>query len=241
MLDLPQQTLEKPRTEIEYFVAKAGPAKVASPCKGCKLSRDVTETDPLYQQAESMVAVMKDGFQWQDVTSIIRLAFNFVQHNQALTFEQQKEQVTTLLGYIIDLTDTAYLPDSFTDPLFKALMPPIIDTIGRATTGQMRIIPTISTGASSSETFKNFAAELQATYADGWQWSDLGSYLQSTLAFVCSFASLTKEQQKAAVIDIINVRIDAVDMPYIPDNLVDPILKSMMPPLVSLLFDEVMP
>ena len=240
MLDLPSQALEKPRTEIEYFVAKAGPARASSSRKSCPLGRDITAADPLHQEAEAMVAVMKDGFQWQDVTSIIRLAFNFVQQNQGLTFEQQKEQVTTLMGHIIDLTDTPYLPDSFTDPLFKALMPPIIDIIGCATTGQIRIIPTITSGVASSDTFKNFAAELQATYTDGWQWSDLGSYLQSTLAFVCSFASLTKEQQKAAVIDIINVTIDAVDMPYLPDNLVDPILKSMMPPLVTLLFDKIL-
>jgi len=233
MLDLPPQVLENPKTEIEHIVATANPKSLGKPVYFSAKDASALE-DPLYQKAQSMVATMNDGFQWQDIISLAQETFDFVNTHQGLSAAEQKNQVTTLLNYIIDLTDTPYLPDDFSDPVFKSLIPPIIDVI--VNSAKLTIIPTITSGAPTQEMIKNFAQELQQTYSDGWQWSDLSSYTQSAINFVCSFTALSSQQKQAAVVDIINFAIDVIDIPYVPDDLVDPTLKAMVPPLVSMLF-----
>lgn len=234
MLDFPQQSVEKPMTAMEQVVPQSF---CDTSCDGlCSVQREALTADPLYAEAKAMVAAMDNGFDWEDIIALIKQGFIFVQQNQGLTLEEQKKQVMILLDDIVDLTEIPYLPDSFTDPIFKALVPPVVDIVANTFGTPQNIIPTISKGVPSTEIFQNFAAELRSTYADGWQWSDIGSYLQSTMSFVCSFESLTPEQQQAAVIEITDMTIDAVDIPYLPDCLVDPILKAMVPSIVSMLF-----
>lgn len=233
MLDLPPQAIDHPKTEIEQIVAQAHPKKKGKPVYFSARDASAIE-DPLYQKAQAMVATMNDGFQWSDLITIIQEAFDFIKSNQGLAPIEQKQQVAILLNHIVDLTDTPYLPDSFTDPLFKLLIPPVIDVV--INSGKFSVIPVIRKDLPTQDTFKRFAQELQNTYADGFQWSDLGSYIQSSMNFVCSFAVLTSAQKQTAVVDIINMVIDTVDFPYVPDDLIDPILKTLVPPMVSMVF-----
>jgi hypothetical protein len=112
---------------------------------GLKVSfkKNSREIDPLYDFSLEMVNSFKEGFAWKDCVKIINESLNFIKQNQNLTLEQQKEKVNAILGHVIDLTDTPYLPDSYTDPIFKASIGPVIDFIVAMNGEGFEIIPTL--------------------------------------------------------------------------------------------------
>lgn len=237
MLDLPPDTFEKPKTEIEQIVASV--SKTLDTPMFPLTKRDININDPLYLQAKAMVDAMHDGFNWGDLTNLIRECFRFVKMHQGLSIAEQKQQVTTIIDYIIDLTDTPYLPDQFTDPLFKSLVPPMIDLISRVFNGQFNFIPILSDVPPSPDTFKTYIEKIRQNFADGFQWTDIVVCVQNTIEFIGGFPSLTSEQKRQSVIDIINTIIDVTDTPFVPDTFVDPILKAICAPLVNFVFDKI--
>lgn len=234
MLDLPIDTFEKPKTEIEQIVTVNSKTRdIFSP----SVRQKGTETtDPLYLQAKTIVDSMNTSFSWGELTNIIKESFRCVQLNQKLTIEEQKQHVIKILNYIIDLTDTPYVPDEWTDPAMKAILPSIIDMVSKALNG--RLIPILSDAPPSPETFRAYINKTKDAFSDGFQWSDLGICIENAILFVSGFASLTKAQMQESVIDIVNTIIDCTDTPFIPDSMTDPILKAIVPPLVSFIFEK---
>ena len=237
MLDLPLDTFQKNQTEIEQIVAHVSKNRELLDFSIPIKSRDVTDvTDPLYIQAKAIVDAMDTMFTWQELAHVLKESFHVVQLNQSLTIDEQKQHVTKILDYVIDLTDTPYLPDSWSDPLFKMLVPPIIDLVSKAFNGQL--VPILSNAPPSPETFKLFIEKTKTTFADGFQWSDLGVCIENAILFVGGFPSLTLEEKKQSVIDILDTIIDITDTPIVPDSITDPIFKAMVPPLVNFVFDK---
>lgn len=228
-MELPAEHLNAPRTEIEQIIA-------THTDKSLKIAVPTRSADPLYDQAEAIVSVFKDGFQWTDLTAMIRLSFEFVRRNQGLTISEQKEAIVKILGYIIDLTDTPYLPDDYTDPLFKSLMTPLVDLITRVGNGQLNLIPAISGEKPTAATFKTYLLKLKETFNDGFQWPDLITCLSCTVDFVSGFPALTTAEKKESVIGILDGVIDMTDTPYLPDSYIDPIFKSIVRSAVELVF-----
>jgi hypothetical protein len=207
---------------------------------GLKVSfkKNSRELDPLYDFSLEMVNSFKEGFSWKDCVKIINQSLNFIKENQNLTLEQQKEKVNAIMGHIIDLTDTPYLPDSYTDPIFKAAIAPVIDFIVAMNGEGFEIIPTLHFEEANGQTFKAFVERLKQTYGDGFQWSDLTVYLKESTSFVLGFKNLSTDEMKSSLGDIINTLIDITDTPFLPDTLVDPVLKAFTTPLVESIFSS---
>lgn len=236
MLDLPLNTYQNPTTEIEQIVADASQAHglwdyFFTPT----VAPDAT--DPLYTQAKTVVDAMGATFNWHDLTNVIKESFYFVQSHQNLSIEEQKQDVIKIIDYVIDLTDTPYLPDEWSDPVFKLFVPPIIEIISKAFHGQL--IPILSDEVPSPETFKIFIQKTKESFSDGFQWSDLGVCIENTIIFVGGFPSLGVEEKKQSVIDILDTIIDITEIPLIPNAIVDPIFKAIIPSLVSFIFDSI--
>jgi|GEM_PF-1084570 len=196
------------------------------------------ELDPLYEFSVELVNSFKEGFSWKDCVKIINESLNFIKENQNLTIEQQKEKVNAIMGHLIDLTDTPYLPDSYTDPIFKAAIAPVIDFIVAMNGEGFEIIPTLHFEKANQKTFKAFTEKLKETYGDGFQWSDLAVYLKESTSFVLGFNNLSRDEMKSFLRDIINRLIDITDTPFLPDALIDPVLKAFTSPLVESIFSS---
>lgn len=233
MMDLPAEHLNAPKTEIEQIIAST-----THTAESLKVSVPVRSGDPLQDQAEAIVGVFKDGFQWSDLTSMIRLSFEFVKRNQGLTISEQKDAIVKILNHIIDLTDTPLLPDDYTDPLFKSLMTPLVDLVTRVGNGQLNLIPAISLEKPTAATFKTYLLKLKATFSDGFQWPDLMTCLSCTVDFISGFPALTVDEKKESVIGILEGVIDMTDTPYLPDNYIDPVFKTIVQSTVDLVFNS---
>lgn len=239
MIDMPNPEMNS-SVYIENVIQK-GSENMMALADGLKVSlkKNSREIDPLYSFSLEMVDSFKEGFSWKDCVKIINQSLNFIKENQNLTLEEQKEKVNTIMRHVIDLTDTPYLPDSYTDPIFQAAIAPVIDFIVAMNGEGFEIIPTLHFEEANGQTFRSFVEKLKETYGDGFQWNDLGVYLKESTSFVLGFKNLSTDQMKESLVDIINTFIDITDTPFLPDTLVDPVLKAFTPPLVESIFQSI--
>lgn len=198
------------------------------------------EEKDLLAFALSVCAVLEDGFQWSDIGPIVAWSIDYVNRFAHLTIEGQKADVKEIFNYIIDNTETPYLPDGFTDPLFKSLFSPFLDLAFAAFSGELHAEvnplsdPTI---APTVEELKRYAYDICRTFGDGFQLEDLATVVRLAIESIEPFVTLTVEQRREAIVQIVYYVIDITDTPYLPDPWVDPIMKAMTPPFVDFILD----
>lgn len=234
MLDLPVETFQKPQTEIEQIVTDA--SKMRGFFDFAFSATPIDTSDPLYLEAKAIVDAMDNSFTWKELTNIIKESFYVVQKHQNLSIQEQKQSVIKIIDYITDLTDTPYLPDEWIDPLFKMLIPSVVELMSKALNNNL--IPVLSDVPPSPETFKIFIHKTSESFVGGFHWSDLGLCIENAILFVGGFPSLSTQEKKQSVIDILDTIIDITDTPFLFNNVTDPIFKAMIPPLVNFVFDQ---
>lgn len=195
--------------------------------------------DPLYQAAQSIVNSLGEGFSLHSIYELVFKSYEFVKTQQGLSLEDQKSTLTTLINHIIDITDTPYLPDTLTDPIFKALTPSLLDLFLSFQGPNAQLIPQINLEPPSPQTFQLFLETLQETYADGFQLSDIAVYIQKTSIFVMGFSNLTDEEKLNSTCDIVNMIIDNINFGPLPSAITSPILKSFTKPLIQTIFSKI--
>ena len=83
------------------------------------------------QHADKMMEAFEDGFQWSDVFDIVPNAMEIVEAAGNMTGEEKEESALGIIDYVIDNTDTPWIPDSMTDPILKKaaryMIPKLID------------------------------------------------------------------------------------------------------------------
>jgi len=185
--------------------------------------------------ADHICETLKDGFQVADIGPIVKASIGYLEHYKGLSQAEKKEDIVTILCYVIDQTDTPYLPDLFTDPIFKAAVSPLIDLTFAAFAGELNasdLSETVDT-LPTDDQLRRFAEEISVTFDDGFQLHDLSTIVRLGIEYVEQFTALTEEEKRADIIQIVSYVIDITDMPYVPDRFVDPIVKAMLPPFVE--------
>ena len=71
--------------------------------------------------------------------------------------------------------------------------------------------------------------------ADGFQFGDLASIIGEACELAETLSDLDGPSKRAVAIRIIERIIDETDTPWLPDALVDPLLKQVVPELVDLI------
>lgn len=230
MLDVPQHIEDVQKAQAEHIYMMEDNKNYRTSAQ--LMSRDLA----ISQKAKEISDLYADGFQWSDISTMINLGFDFLKNFQDLSFEEKKDLLVTLLERVIDDTDTPLLPDYYTDPLFKSMIPPIMDIVLSAEEGLLSFLPVLSDEKADSVTFQKYAEKLQASFSDGFQWADIATVIRCSVEFVAGFHNLTKEEQQHSTIDIVNFVIDATDTPFLPDTFIDPVFKALTKPLVELIF-----
>jgi hypothetical protein len=85
------------------------------------------------------------------------------------------------------------------------------------------------------EEAKAEASKIVELFADGFQWTDIFKVVPMVMETVEKVSGMSGEEKKASALTIINYVIDETDMPWIPDSLIDPLLKKAAPVLIELL------
>ena len=84
------------------------------------------------------------------------------------------------------------------------------------------------------EEIKKHADVVVAAFADGFQIADLFKVIPMVMEIVEKIGGASGAEKKATALAIIDYVIDQTDMPWLPDNLVDPILKKIAPVVIEL-------
>ncbi len=182
--------------------------------------------------------LFKDGFQWQDIAEIMSISVKYLNNFLYMPVEEKRENVVIILNYLIDVTDTPYLPDAYFDPVFKAMVPSFVNLIVPDSIEEYFPSSKI-TSIPSDENILDFAKKIALDYKDGFQWQDLVNTTKLSIQFMNQFINTSKEEKIAKTIKIMNSVIDNTDTPYLPDYYSDPIFKTLAEGFIKQIFNSV--
>lgn len=94
--------------------------------------------DKLESAFKVIMEAFADGFQWEDVATVIEEASVFADLFD-MPGSEKRALALRLINRVIDETDTPWLPDAFTDPLLKRFIPGVVDLIIKGTKGKLAI------------------------------------------------------------------------------------------------------
>jgi len=88
--------------------------------------------------AEKAMEAFADGFQWSDIITLVPVVMEIVGSVKEMTGAEKQESAEGILDYVIDETDTPWLPDSFVDPILKKGVRIMIPLLFKASKGEFR-------------------------------------------------------------------------------------------------------
>ena len=84
---------------------------------------------------------------------------------------------------------------------------------------------------------KEHGEKAMEAFKDGFQWTDLITLVPAVMEIVGDVKDMGNAEKREAVEGILDYVIDETDIPWIPDSLVDPILKKAVRVIIPMLFD----
>ena len=76
-------------------------------------------TAQVAEHGQKILEKFDDGFQWSDFWEIVPQASEIVKDLGEMTDEEREEAILMIVDYVIDETDTPWLPDDMVDPILK--------------------------------------------------------------------------------------------------------------------------
>jgi len=95
--------------------------------------------EQVIQQAEKIAEQFSDGFQFEDIAVVVKEATKLAQI-PGLPNQEKKDLAVSLISHVIDITDTPWLPDNWTDPILKKFVPGLIDLLVDASQGKLELL-----------------------------------------------------------------------------------------------------
>lgn len=186
--------------------------------------------------AKKIIQTFGDGFQWEDIGTMILLCYNFMEEFPQLPHEHRKNTVIQILYKVVDLTDGPG-PDKFIDIGLKKLIPPFVEMI--APDNLIHLKPVLELHRTPGEReIAAYKAQILRPFKDGFHWQDVATVMYYTLGFVTQFVDMSLEDQKTLSFAIIDDVIDETNGPFW-DSVTDPIVKKLYKPLVEQLLKKI--
>lgn len=91
------------------------------------------------EHADEILKAFEDGFQWSDVFALVPHTMEIVQAVGGMTGPEKEESALAIIDYVIDNTDTPWIPDNLTDPLLKKGARFMIPMLIKAAKGELKI------------------------------------------------------------------------------------------------------
>ncbi|EDM75292.1 hypothetical protein PPSIR1_25981 [Plesiocystis pacifica SIR-1] len=109
----------------------------------------LTEAE-IKEHAQKILVEFEDGWQWKDLFTIVPVAMEVVEDASEMTGAEKQASVEAILDYVIDNTDTPWLPDKFIDPILKEAVKYLIPTIADAAKGKFGVNKSVRAGADAA-------------------------------------------------------------------------------------------
>lgn len=216
---------------FDYYLpqeeTKQVPAVYENIEKSKKSIFDIKPTKADYQYcAKSIHEIFADGFQWYDLASIMKLSLQYLNNFFSLSIQEKRLAVQEIINYVIDETDTPYLPDVFFDPIFKILVPSFVELIIPDSIDEIIPLEKIA-GNLSIETISDFILQIENDCSGYLHWEDVAKITRRTIKFVNQYIEVTVSEKKEKAKEIIEKVLKNTNMSYLPDFFVDNILKDI--------------
>lgn len=91
-------------------------------------------------------------------------------------------------------------------------------------------------GKFTAAQIKEHAEKAMSQFEDGFQWTDLIGLVPEVMQIVGAVQGMTNEEKHESAKGVLDYVIDETDIPWLPDSLVDPILKKAVDFLIPVLF-----
>jgi len=91
---------------------------------------------------DDLKAIFADGFQVEDIGRLVKEVTEIAETYKGLSGmsgAERKEAAVAIINQFIDDTNTPWLPDPLTDPIFKRVAPGIIDAVLDAANGKFKL------------------------------------------------------------------------------------------------------
>lgn len=193
-------------------------------------------TDDYKTAANSIKEVFADGFQWHDIATLMKLSLKYIDDFFNLDGLDKKKAVLEIIDFVIDETDTPYLPDFITDPIFKALANEFVNIIMPDSID--KITPTNKMDSEITlQDIEEFVKEIKEEFEDGFQIQDIADITCKTLQFACGFMNTTADDKKQTAKDIVEELIKNISIPFIPESFSDSILTALADGFIDISVD----
>lgn len=180
--------------------------------------------EDLFQIAKNVSSEFQGKFNWEDFVLMIEASQRGLK-DFALSQKEEQKHVKLVLKHVVDLTDTPYLPDGFTDLLYKSMIDPFVDVVlpvdGFAFTMQMR------EGCPTEEDAKDAARAMSLKLNSRFHWNTLGELVLYSLHLAKSYSCGTSYQRASFAKDIVRLTLDQTDTCLYPEKFIDWIFKKL--------------
>jgi len=104
--------------------------------------------EEIENHAKDVLALFEDGFQLSDLISLVPKVMSVAASVEGLAGADKKRLAILLGEYVIDETDTPWVPDAVTDPIMKKMLPTVIQFAWDCYKGKFEFeLPELPTGA----------------------------------------------------------------------------------------------
>lgn len=183
------------------------------------------DADVLIGYAEEIIAAIEDKLQWSDVPVIMEMSAKMLGHFSNMSVDMKRQSLIEVLNYVIDHTDTPWLPDRMTDPFFKAMVPPFAH-IFITDDFLSEIDFSVPEELVANQDFVGVADLIKERFQDGFRWSDLTFSIGAAFTFGAQLTDLSWEERGQVMSDLIDYIVDNTDTPWMPDHFSDPVFKA---------------
>ena len=189
--------------------------------------------------AKDMQELFQNKIQWHDIPIIMKLATHYIEEFSNINLESYRDSVIHILYYIIDHTDTLYLPDLFSDHILKSISPHFVNIIIPESLNEY-LTPIKISGLPTDDLINEYAQEIFVTFEDGFQWKDLATISKLGILFANQFTDLNFEQKKITAKAFVDYVIDSTDTLKLPKYFVSSIFKEINDEVIEIIIDQLL-
>ena len=181
--------------------------------------------EDLIGYGKQIIEVLDSRLSWSDIPVVLEMSAKMVGHISQLSVEQKRDTLIEVLNYVIDHTNTPWLPDRLTDPIFKSMVPPFANMLVSE-----KFITEVDFSFPQelveNQDFEGAAELLRQRFAHGFRWSDLTFAVGAAFSFGAQLDDLSWESREQVMSEIVDFVIDKTNTPWLPDRFSDPIFKA---------------
>jgi hypothetical protein len=181
--------------------------------------------------SEALISELKGEFYPQDLISLIKKAQCMLDAKYNLSIQDKRIAIRQIMNIIIDETDTPFLPDFLSDPLFKEMVDPFVRLLVTEDHNSTCYHPI--DGDPTIADIVRFTDSLVKQTDGRLYLRDLPNWVNEIALEVNRYHQISTKEKIACGKYMYNYFIDRTDTTYLPDFLIDPILKQLGSSLIE--------